>query len=81
VKEYVGFGRIGEAAAKEDAERRAARTALRQAEQRRRQAFEAAQAQITTVCDEAGSILKEALQAAGYHQHARGYWRKRRGKT
>ena len=77
-KVYVGCGRVGEEAAKEDADRRAARFASRQAEKQRRLAFEAAQAQLAALYDVATDLLKKSFTAAGYHQHNRGSWRKKR---
>ena len=80
IKEYVGVeGSLkAENAAKEDTEMRAAKADLRGTEQKRRQAFEAVHAQVTALGRMASDTISSALLAAGYHQHCRGPWRKRR---
>lgn len=79
VKQYVGGGTIGEAAAKEDREQGAARAAKRETERNRRQAFDAVQQKLRTVCDRASAVSEAAMLAAGYHRPGRKSWRKRRG--
>jgi hypothetical protein len=73
IKEYVGCGQVGEAAAEEDAERRAAR----QDDRLRRQEHEALNDQLRAVHDEATAIVEAALLRAGFRRHCRGRWRKR----
>jgi hypothetical protein len=82
VREYVGRGLVGELAAREDEERRAQRLAdlARRQEARRREEAEArALRDLVDGLDAAALALTTAtLGAAGYHQHDRGQWRKRR---
>ena len=80
IKEYCGVeGSLkAEYAAKEDAETRTSKADLRRAEQERRQAFEAAHVQVAAMGQMANDIISGVLLAAGYHQHCRGPWRKRR---
>ena len=78
VKQYVGGGSVGEAAAKEDSERRAARMAMREAERNRRQAYDAVQQLLRRVCDEANAVFEAAMLADGYHRPGRKSWRRRR---
>jgi hypothetical protein len=79
IKEYIGGGQIGEAAAKEDADRRAARAMHRQGEQLRRQECNRMNQSLMAMDVEAGAMVEAALLAAGLYRHCRGRWRKRRG--
>jgi hypothetical protein len=71
VREYVGGGIVGRLGAAVDAHRRAERADER-----------AALAELDALVEEldalAELVARAALIAAGYHQHARGPWRKRR---
>jgi hypothetical protein len=75
--EYIGGGQIGEDAAKEDADRRAARASRRQNRQLRRQEHEALSDQLKEMHDEASAIAEAALLATSFYRHCRGRWRKR----
>ena len=76
-KVYCGCGQAGERAAKEDAERRAARAAARQswAELRREiERIEALSRQLSVVC----SIFADAFMVlAGFHRPFRAPWKLR----
>lgn len=79
-REYIGRGELAALLAQMDANDR--RDAEIEREQR-----EAAQArhaaidgQIEALCADTDRMVREVLEAAGYHQHDRGQWRKRRGK-
>jgi hypothetical protein len=79
VREYVGAGPAGQRAAEEDAGRRAARKeeqarleALRAEWRERERERERLEAR-------ADALLRGSLLVAGYRQHDRGEWRKRRG--
>jgi hypothetical protein len=81
IREYVGSGLVAELAARQDAEARAQRLA-----ERERLQHEAARwASASTPLKELGQLLDgltaATLIAAGYHQHHRGAWRKRRHGT
>jgi hypothetical protein len=81
VREYVGTGLPGELAARQGAEARAERLAERE----RLQADESRWAEVVTPLQELSQLLDglaaASLIAAGYHQHHRGAWRKRRHGT
>jgi hypothetical protein len=81
VREYVGTGLLGELAARQDARARAERLAERE----RLQAEETRWAAVAAPLDELSQLLDglmaASLIAAGYHQHHRGAWRKRRHGT
>jgi len=71
VREYLGTGESAERAAAADLARR-----QREAEERADRArLAAALAKLDALAD---LSFRAALEAAGYHQHARGPWRKRR---
>ncbi len=80
VHEYVGGG-LGRLMAALDARRRAERaerTAARREEAARLEALDATLDQLYETADR---FARLALVAAGYHQHDRGEWRKRRDRT
>ena len=78
VREYVGMGRVAELAAQMDAlereDRRLVALALREEEAE----LAALDADIKALCETADLVARAALLAAGFHQHKRGEWRKRR---
>ncbi len=78
-REYIGGGILGELAARMDAlerQQREEEAALWREERERLEALDG----LTEELNEAAEMLaKAALVAAGYHQHKRGEWRKRRG--
>lgn len=78
VKEYVGTGPAAEEAARQDAEQRANRKAIRQGEARRSEEFAAVERLVASVAHQAAELVEAAALAAGYHHHHR-LWRKRRG--
>jgi hypothetical protein len=78
VREYVGTGRVAELAARSDALER---------ERRRLDALEARdeiaglkalEGELKKLVEAADLAARAALVAAGYHQHRRGEWRRRR---
>jgi hypothetical protein len=78
IREYVGTGLVAKLAAQQDAEARA----QRRAERKRLQQEEARWASTAAPLEELSHLLDgltaAALFTAGYHQHHRGAWRKRR---
>lgn len=80
IREYVGPGARGEQAALEDALRNAKKKAEMEAERRRREEFQAAQALLHGACEEYDRLIKAALIGAGYYEHKR-QWRRRRART
>jgi hypothetical protein len=81
VREYVGSGRVGELAAELDAIEREARQADRQALKDEQEALRTLDAPVAELCALVDLLARAALLAAGYHQHKRGIWRKRRGSN
>jgi hypothetical protein len=78
VREYVGIGRVAELAAQMDALARENRR-LKALELRREKADLAAlDDQIERLIEMTALVARAALLAAGYHQHKRGKWRKKR---
>lgn len=79
VREYLGSGRFGELAAELDAIERNERDAKAQ----HRRAVQAELQELTDALDELSArcdlLARAALVAAGFRQHHRGEWRRRRG--
>jgi hypothetical protein len=79
VREYVGDGKIGSLAAELDAidrEKRRGEADYRRAVQDEVDVLDGILDALSARCD---LLTRAALVAAGYHQHNRGEWRKRRG--
>jgi len=65
----------------DEVERMEALQAKRKAQmqwQEERKAAEALDAAVNLVCDSAAAMFRAAMEAAGFHQHSRGQWRKKR---
>ena len=78
---YVGAGRAGEIAAQLDALAREERW-LKALDLRDEKAeLDALDAPLNELNDVADLLAHAALLAAGYHQHKRGEWRKRRAQS
>ena len=78
VRQYVGAGQVGVLAAELDAidrERRRTELAARKAKKAELASLDASLKQLNSLAD---LMARAALLAAGYHQHKRGEWRKRR---
>ncbi len=79
IREYVGTGAQAEhAAAGDHAQRQRRRTTHRQ-RQAEAQAWNVLVDQSAAVARVCGEVFIATLVTAGYHQHARGEWRRRRG--
>src|SRR5262249_2704859 len=78
VREYVGTGWVAELAAQLDAVERQGREAERAADRARRAELEALDAPLNDLHDLAELVPHAALLAAGFQQHKRGEWRRRR---
>jgi hypothetical protein len=74
-KVYLGGGPEAVEAARVDAERRA----QEQAERMERAEVETLDAQMDQLCRLVQRLMTAVLYSAGFHQHDRGEWRKRRG--
>jgi hypothetical protein len=79
VREYCGVGEAAELAAQIDAHNRTDREAERDARLQERAELEALDAPLNELNDVADLLARTALMAAGFRQHKRGEWRKRRG--
>jgi hypothetical protein len=77
-REYIGSGHVAELAARLDATRRERRDAERAAWQEERGRLDALDADVQAVKDLAEFVARAALLAAGFRQHHRGQWRRRR---
>src|SRR5262249_13214413 len=78
VREYLGTGYAAELAAEQDAIERQQREEGRTARRAEREELEALDAPLDELNDLADLLAHAALLAAGFHQHKRGEWRKRR---
>ena len=78
VKEYCGHGAEAHAAAEEDAQQRAEREARLEARDKRRRQYEAAQMTLAVLSTDCDNLVKASMVKAGFYQHRRGEWRKRR---
>jgi hypothetical protein len=78
-REYVGTGRVAELASQLDVLEREKRY-LEALDLRQEKAELASlDAKMKTLTEETDRLARAALLAAGFHQHKRGEWRKRRG--
>jgi hypothetical protein len=80
VREYVGSGEVAEVAAQIDAITRADRQAEREARRAEKAALDALEAPLNDLNDLADLLARAALIAAGFRQHKRGEWRRKRRK-
>jgi hypothetical protein len=81
IKRYLGRGPAAEAAAREDGEKRAARTIRRHIAAIEKAMEQPAKDLMTGLDGQVTVAIHSALMAAGYHRHSRGAWRKRRAKA
>ncbi len=79
VREYIGGGVLGEFAAQQDAEKRRIRKEEAATWREERKSMEALDKPVEELCRAAEILSRAVFVAAGYHQHNRGEWRKRRG--
>jgi hypothetical protein len=79
VREYCGNGRLAQLAAAQDERERSQRESRRVAERQDREEMEALDAKVNAVHEIADLFAQAALIVAGYRQHQRGQWRRRRG--
>lgn len=78
VREYVGTGPVAELAAQMDACARQRREDEARAFREERERLEALTVPVEELCEAAELLARAALVCAGYRQHDRGEWRKRR---
>lgn len=78
VREYVGGGEKGAAAAKADADRRAREAAAKKSQRKLESELARADVSLAELAQACELMLKATLIAAGWHQHDRGMWRRKR---
>lgn len=81
VREYIGRGEVAELAAQSDAINHADREARREARRAEKAKLDALDASVQELDELANLLARAALLAAGYRQHNRGEWRRRRKVT
>jgi hypothetical protein len=77
-REYVGTGRAAELPARLDAQAREGRRRDADARRRQKDALSALDADLRALAEAIDVVARAALLAAGYRQHKRGEWRRRR---
>jgi hypothetical protein len=77
-RRYVGYGPLADLAASHGDLRRVEREAQRRERRAEDEPWAAAEAALSALGGLTDLALRAALAVAGYHQHARGAWRKRR---
>jgi hypothetical protein len=77
-REYVGAGLRGDQASQEDIRRRAERKAQTEALRAEQVTQAAAAAPLDQLCRLTDLLVEVTLSQLGYHQHARGEWRRKR---
>jgi hypothetical protein len=81
VREYVGRGRVAELAAQLDALERQKRQLQALDLRRQKDELAALDAEVKALEQTTDLLARAALLAAGFHQHKRGEWRKRRERN
>jgi hypothetical protein len=79
VRQYVGGGDVGEAAAAADRDRRAAGDADREAMRVTLSRLAEVDGQVDALSKVTETATRAVLLMSGYHRHDRGRWRRRRG--
>jgi hypothetical protein len=78
VRTYLGSGEIAEMAATADALQRVAREIDARKWQQDQERRAAAEALLAELCEQSNMLVRATLVVAGYHQHDRGAWRRKR---
>ena len=78
VREYIGTGKLAQAVALTDELERQDRKALADAQREERARLDALDTKVLQLDEFADLLARAVLINAGYHQHDRGEWRKRR---
>lgn len=80
VREYIGGGLLGKYACRQDAIQREKRETEREQERILREEIQARDRCLDELEATVDLVLRALLTSAGFHQHHRGEWRKRRGQ-
>jgi hypothetical protein len=78
VREYIGTGQLGALAARLDTAEREKRRQQAIALRHEKNDLEALDADLKALAERCDLLARAALLAAGFHQHKRGEWRRRR---
>jgi len=78
VREYVGGGALGELVALMDAEERQRREEEAAAWRKEREHLEELAGLVDELCEAVETVARATLLTAGFRQHNRGEWRRRR---
>ena len=78
VREYVGAGIRGEIAARMDAKERQRREEEAAAWREEQERLEELAGLVDELCEAVETVARATLLAAGFRQHKRGEWRRRR---
>jgi hypothetical protein len=81
LREYLGCSGTAHEVAAHDRRQREARAAVLAAWRGERQRLDAAEKLLVAYCAHIERVAREALTAAGFHLHARGEWRRTRGRA
>ncbi len=80
VREYIGGGLRGQAAALQDARKRAQRMSEREAWRAECQNIESTDSLVEALFHSVEALTRATLMLEGYHRHNRGEWRRKRGR-
>lgn len=80
VREYIGSGPTALAIAQHDAQKRRQAAAERTRERAMLDRLDSIEGRLHTFIGGVEHLMRAELAAAGYHQHDRGEWRRRRGQ-
>lgn len=80
VSRYVGTGEVASLIANMEELERNQREGERDYWHGERERLEAKEQELAAFCQSVEETFRQTLDAAGYHRHHRGAWRKRRGK-
>jgi len=81
VRDYIGCGELADLTAQLDALEREQRRVKANELRGQKDELKALDTDLTTMSESIDLVARAALLAAGYHQHKRGEWRKRRERT
>lgn len=79
IREYIGGGDAGELAAQMDALRRHQREEEERTWRKERERMDSLETPVKELCEVSELLTNVVLLLAGYRQHNRGDWRKKRG--
>lgn len=81
VREYIGTGPAAQLVASLDELMREYRAEDRRQRRRQREAMDSLDTQVAEMDRLVTQVLRAELEAAGFHRHQRGEWRRKRGQA